>query len=209
MRAGTIHPVHDAATSGAPLPTKDRVKAAALALFLDHGYRGTSVREIAEANQVTVPALYYHFRNKDALLAAIVEPFADAGEALMKQLAEQPGPPEQFAAEALGGYYDVLAAHRDIFQFVSTDLTVRHHEVAGHRLAAQAARFVDLLTGPAPSRSRRLCALAAIGAIRRPLRANYIDPERDRAQVLAAALAAYGAVLDAPPAARVRSRTRR
>jgi AcrR family transcriptional regulator len=182
----------------AAIPTRERVKATALALFLERGYRGATVRDIAEVNGISVPSLYYHFTNKDDLLAAIVEPFAVAGEALMTRLEALDLPADRFAVEALGGYYDVLAAHLDIFRFVSTDYAVRGHAVAGHLLAAQAARFLELLAGSRPARRRRVCALAAIGAIRRPLRAPDIEPVADRAQIIAAAVAAYGAVLAGP-----------
>ncbi|MEZ5231396.1 MAG: TetR/AcrR family transcriptional regulator [Acidimicrobiia bacterium] len=180
------------ATTATP-NTRERIMRSALALFLEDGYVGTSVRDIADANGVTVPALYYHFTNKDDLLAAIVQPMADDGEALMVRLEAFRGPAGELAEVALGGYLDVLAAHLDVFRFVSTDLAVRSHPVAGHRLAEQSARFAKRLAGTRPSRARRLCTAAAIGAIRRPLRLRDVDPVRDRRQILAAALAAYGA----------------
>jgi AcrR family transcriptional regulator len=183
--------------------TRARMQAESLGLFLERGYRGTSVRDIAEAIGVTVPALYYHFKSKDGLLAAIVGPFADDGEALMAKLSATRLPRDAFAEVALGGYYDVLAAHLDVFRFVSADLAVRSHDVAGHRLAAQAARFHQLLAGSRPSRHQRLCASAAMGAVRRPLRAADADPARDRPHVLAAAVAAYNAP---PPTPAGRSR---
>lgn len=177
--------------------TRDRIMRTALALFLEHGYLGASVRDIADANGVTVPALYYHFTNKDDLLAAIVQPMADDGEVLIERLESGQGRGRGRTAvpvaEALGGYLDVLAAHLDVFRFVSTDLAVRSHPVAGHRLAEQSARFAKLVAGPRPTRARRLCTAAAIGAIRRPLRLRDVDPVRDREQILAAALAAYAA----------------
>ncbi len=40
----------------------------ALAAFTEHGYHGTSVRDIARRVGVTVPALYYHYENKQAML---------------------------------------------------------------------------------------------------------------------------------------------
>jgi AcrR family transcriptional regulator len=40
----------------------------ALAAFEEHGYHGTSVRDIARRVGVTVPALYYHYENKQAML---------------------------------------------------------------------------------------------------------------------------------------------
>ena len=45
---------------------------AAARLFNRHGYQGTSVDRIAKAAGVTKGAIYYHFRDKEALLAAAV-----------------------------------------------------------------------------------------------------------------------------------------
>lgn len=43
-----------------------------LAAFEEHGYHGTSVRDIARRVGVTVPALYYHYENKQAMLYALL-----------------------------------------------------------------------------------------------------------------------------------------
>ncbi|MFB7243796.1 TetR family transcriptional regulator [Streptomyces populi] len=45
----------------------------AMEAFNEHGYHGTSVRDIAGRVGVTVPALYYHYENKQALLATLLE----------------------------------------------------------------------------------------------------------------------------------------
>ncbi|USQ85325.1 TetR/AcrR family transcriptional regulator [Streptomyces phaeoluteigriseus] len=45
----------------------------AMNAFNEQGYHGTSVREIAGRVGVTVPALYYHYENKQALLATLLE----------------------------------------------------------------------------------------------------------------------------------------
>jgi AcrR family transcriptional regulator len=47
--------------------------AGALDAFREHGYHGTSVRDIARRVGVTVPALYYHHENKQAMLVALLE----------------------------------------------------------------------------------------------------------------------------------------
>ncbi len=41
-------------------------------LFVSHGYRGISMREIAEAVGVSKASLYYHFKDKEALFLAIL-----------------------------------------------------------------------------------------------------------------------------------------
>ncbi|MEU5948433.1 TetR/AcrR family transcriptional regulator [Micromonospora sp. NPDC047465] len=45
----------------------------ALAEIVEHGYDGTSVRKIAVRAGVTVPALYYHFENKQAMLRELLD----------------------------------------------------------------------------------------------------------------------------------------
>lgn len=46
---------------------------AARACFVESGYDGTSIREIAERAGLSVPGLYHHYRSKQALLVAILE----------------------------------------------------------------------------------------------------------------------------------------
>jgi AcrR family transcriptional regulator len=46
---------------------------AALDAFHEHGYGGSTVRDIALRVGVTVPALYYHHENKEAMLFALLD----------------------------------------------------------------------------------------------------------------------------------------
>jgi AcrR family transcriptional regulator len=45
----------------------------ALVQIVEHGYDATTVRTIARDVGVTVPALYYHFENKQAILVALLD----------------------------------------------------------------------------------------------------------------------------------------
>lgn len=56
----------------------------AIDCFARYGYRGTSVDRIARAAGVTKGALYYHFRDKEALLAAAVADRISAFEDLVQ-----------------------------------------------------------------------------------------------------------------------------
>ncbi|WP_137726144.1 TetR/AcrR family transcriptional regulator [Prescottella subtropica] len=51
----------------------DPVLAQALHAFHENGFHGTSVRELARRVGVTVPALYYHYENKEAVLVALLD----------------------------------------------------------------------------------------------------------------------------------------
>jgi AcrR family transcriptional regulator len=74
---------------------------AALALFSERGYRGTSVRDITRAAGVTEAVLYHYFANKVDLWSAVLAtyaPFSRVGEVL----AEAAAAPVEVALRGLG-----------------------------------------------------------------------------------------------------------
>ncbi|MGI9612095.1 MAG: TetR/AcrR family transcriptional regulator [Acidimicrobiales bacterium] len=172
--------------------TRARILEVSLTLFMADSFKGTSVRDIAENVGVTQPTLYYHFGSKDGILAVLVEPLIDAGEVLLGELAAVSVSRKELADRALKGYYDLIVEHLDVFQFVETDRSVRSHPDAGHRLADQATRFLQMLAGSDRHRAR-IGAAAALGAVRRPLRLAGIDPGADRTTILRCANAALSA----------------
>ncbi|MBZ5734758.1 TetR/AcrR family transcriptional regulator [Nocardioides sp. TRM66260-LWL] len=54
-------------------PALPRVLQAALAAFVEHGYHGTSVRDLARASGLSVPGLYHHHPSKQAILVELME----------------------------------------------------------------------------------------------------------------------------------------
>jgi AcrR family transcriptional regulator len=52
--------------------TKDQILSVAMDLFIEHGYEGTSVRDIADALKVTPSALYYHFKGKEEIATSLL-----------------------------------------------------------------------------------------------------------------------------------------
>jgi AcrR family transcriptional regulator len=78
--------------------TRERIERAALALFLERGYAGTPLRLIAEAAEVTTPAIYWHYQSKDDLCFTIVSrEYREFGELVMAALEGQ-SPAEQLRA---------------------------------------------------------------------------------------------------------------
>jgi AcrR family transcriptional regulator len=51
--------------------TRQKILDAAREMFVQHGYEATTMRAIAEQIEYTPTAIYHHFRNKEALLAAL------------------------------------------------------------------------------------------------------------------------------------------
>lgn len=65
----------------AALPPRQRILAAARALFYKHGIRAVGVELIAEAAQTNKMTLYRHFGSKDDLIAAYMQEVADEADA--------------------------------------------------------------------------------------------------------------------------------
>jgi len=56
-----------------PEQTRQSIVKAAVRLFAEKGYRGTSVRDIVEKAQVNQAAINYHFKGKDGLYLHVLE----------------------------------------------------------------------------------------------------------------------------------------
>jgi AcrR family transcriptional regulator len=56
-----------------PERRRPQILDAALELFLEHGYDGTSMQDVASASGVTKPVIYAAFASKDALFRALLE----------------------------------------------------------------------------------------------------------------------------------------
>ncbi|TDC81930.1 TetR/AcrR family transcriptional regulator [Actinomadura sp. 7K507] len=54
-------------------PGENGILRAAIAVMTEHGYHGTSVRDIAMRAGISPAALYYHFESKQEVLATIME----------------------------------------------------------------------------------------------------------------------------------------
>lgn len=66
--------------------------AAALVAFVEHGYHGTSVREIAARANLSVPGLYHHYPSKQSLLQGLLERTMTDLLARSEQAIEEAGP---------------------------------------------------------------------------------------------------------------------
>lgn len=60
-------------------------------LFVKHGYRGLSMREIAAAVGLSKPALYYHFKDKESLFVAVLGHHLETFGQLVEQAKTQRG----------------------------------------------------------------------------------------------------------------------
>ncbi|WNM25427.1 TetR/AcrR family transcriptional regulator [Demequina capsici] len=61
------------AKAGRPGRTREMILAAAMEMFAESGFHGTSLRDIAGRSGLTHPGVLYHFPTKEALLMAVLE----------------------------------------------------------------------------------------------------------------------------------------
>jgi AcrR family transcriptional regulator len=172
--------------------TRARVLQAALELFAERGFAATSTRELSERLGFTKAALYYHFKTKDDLLAALIQPVVGQLSALITQT-----PVRATAAarrEVLAAYIDLSIAHVDLLRVLTQDPSVARRPASATHAALE-ERMLQLLAGhEAPDLTERIRARAALAAVRGAL--VRADPADDlavvRATILAAACGALG-----------------
>ena len=68
--------------------TKERIVAAATALFAAQGYDGTSTKQICQQADVNIAAIHYHFDSKEGLLRHLLESFALASLKPLERILE-------------------------------------------------------------------------------------------------------------------------
>ena len=91
--------------SSREMKTKDRIVREALVLFSVKGYRGTSIKEIADAVGIRDSSLYKHFRSKREIFDTIVKNMQEH----MNELSVRLGMPgdDMSAADAAGFYQGI------------------------------------------------------------------------------------------------------
>lgn len=80
---------------------RERIIGAALQAFSARGFEATTTAQIADALQMTGPALYHYFAAKDELLLACVTHLLDLLLAALTQAAAGPGSPADRLAQAV------------------------------------------------------------------------------------------------------------
>lgn len=176
---------------GARDAVRRRIVEVALELIAAHGFAATTTREIAERLGFTKAALYYHFRSKDDLLAAIVAPAVDDLTALVE--AAPPHPSTADRRRVLEGYVDVVEAHRDLVRVLSNDPSINGRTALAAALPLYGRLQQVLSAVPEPDAAQRTRVRAALGAIHAAL---LRAPDGDDAAVVrqAAVAAACGAL---------------
>lgn len=78
--------------------TRNRIIDEAARLIVTYGYDGIAMREIAEAAGLSKAGLYHHFRDKEDLLVAVLNNWANEMAELVQSAERQPDTRSQLTA---------------------------------------------------------------------------------------------------------------
>ncbi len=188
-----------APTRAAAPDVRSRVLDAALELFSEHGFDGTTIQQIADRLGVTKAALYYHFESpKDEILAALIAPATDGLDSLLDEYEGRPRTPghRRRFAEA---YIDLLLGQRRLIAYMASDLAVLAHPAVAAGHCERHARLEALLMDEALSFRERIRVTMALKGIAGTLAEN---PDADAVELREALLESAGVLLRARPRTR-------
>jgi AcrR family transcriptional regulator len=169
---------------GRPSPdTRARILAAALDLFVEHGYQRVSLRQIAERLGLTKAAILYHFPSKSHVLAELAEPVFDDMEKAL-EVAVRHGP-QRARWAVIEGITDVYLTHRRTLQMLLHDLALVAREPAFSRVMGVAHRAIAVIAGPNPGLRERVRAVQALSMVGDPVLFLTEDADELRSEVLA------------------------
>jgi len=135
---------HGAAKQEPDLDTRERLVRAAIEVFLEKGYGGTRVQDIARRAGFTSGALYVHFPSRTALLG---EAIIREGQTIMTGLADQidaaADTPDSIA-DLLAGFSSGAPTKLDLLLLEALALASRSDE-AKEVLATALDGFVEIL----------------------------------------------------------------
>jgi AcrR family transcriptional regulator len=132
--------------------TREKIKAAALEEFVERGYDGARMQEIANRAGANKAMIHYYFQSKDALFEAILRESFEEMFQLFAQVWESNQSTEQLITTTVHEHLQFLAAHAHLPRILIRELNSNNpivekvmHELfkqIGHRRIRQAVEVL-------------------------------------------------------------------
>jgi AcrR family transcriptional regulator len=177
-------PADEPPVDGRRTDTRDRIHDVALAVFSERGWDGATLREIAERLEITRPALYYHYRSKEDILASIHRDLAHSVDGILDWARAQPATVATRVeilhrlAALMAGPWGTFIAFAQANEAAMRDLTAAEEFAVRMDTLADLLKPSDTVTGRMKARLA-LDALFMAGSRRRQLGGS--DAERCKA----------------------------
>jgi AcrR family transcriptional regulator len=168
-------------------PTRQRLIDVAIELFKRHSVAGTSLQMISDELGLTKSAIYHHFRTRDELLSAVIEPLISEVARLV-EAAEAMRSPRARADHMLTGFAALAASNRELVALLSGDPGVTDLLRMRTEWAAVVERQMALLADLEPGLGGQVKAAIVMSGIAGAAGADYgaVDDDTLRDQLIAA-----------------------
>jgi AcrR family transcriptional regulator len=148
--------------------TRQRLIDAAVTLFTRHSFAGTSLQMIADELGFTKAAIYHHFRTREQLLGAVLEPILAELRAVV-EAAEARRTPHARAEHMLSGYAAVAVRNRALVAVLATDPSVatalQQRPDCNELISRQLRLLADVDNGPAGQIKAAMVFAGMAGAV--------------------------------------------
>jgi AcrR family transcriptional regulator len=139
----------------------------AVRLFTQHSFAGTSLQMIADEVGVTKAAVYHHFRTREDLLNAVLEPLLEQIRTTV-EAAEAQRSVSARAEYMLSGYVDLAVRNRDLMSVLAADSgaidMLRSQHELGELIDRQVKLLADVSAGPEGIISAAVVLAGIVGA---------------------------------------------
>ena len=159
-------------------PTRQRLIDVAVELFKRHSVAGTSLQMISEELGLTKSAIYYHFRTRDELLSAVIEPLISE-VAVLVDAAEGHHGVRARADHMLVGYAVLAASNRELISLLTGDPGVIELLRMRTEWAAIVRRQMALLANVDPGLGGQVKAAIVMAGIASAAGADYGDVDKN------------------------------
>ena len=131
-----------------PTHARQQIIAASHRLYLEQGYHGTTMRQIAKESGLALGSLYNHFPGKEDLFAAVFEAYNPYPILLLALENSQGSTPEALIRTAARRLVTALSARPDLVKLVFTDVVEfqgKHLQAAFPQVAERMETFIARL----------------------------------------------------------------
>jgi AcrR family transcriptional regulator len=179
------------------LSSKEKILGTAIVLFAQKGYSGLSMRQLAQAVDMSAAAIYHHFPDKNALyLEAVRFAFIDK-EQVFSQVWESNCSAEEKLGIFIRSLINVKLKDQDFYRLMQREILEADPErmqlLAQGIFRRQFCSLMQLATELAPEQDAHLVAISIISLAKyhieyQPLLKNFPGwtPEHEKPEVIAA-----------------------
>jgi AcrR family transcriptional regulator len=125
--------------------SRERIMEEAARLFVNHGYNGISMRELAEATGISKAGLYYHFQDKEELFIAILNENLDQIGAIIHRCREAGGAARQQISAIMREIFASAPEQRSIIRLANQEMSNLGQEARASFAGIYQEKFIGQL----------------------------------------------------------------